>query len=71
MARIEIDTVHFGFGEGFLREEEIDKLDRIAQVLERILAKNPGEVFMIEGHTDAVGSDAVEPACSPASARRR
>ncbi len=58
VARIEIDTVHFGFGEGFLREEEIDKLDRIAEVLERILAKNPGEVFMLEGHTDAVGSDA-------------
>jgi outer membrane protein OmpA-like peptidoglycan-associated protein len=58
VARIEIDTVHFGFGEGFLREEEIDKLDRIAQVLERILAKNPEEVFLLEGHTDAVGSDA-------------
>ena len=58
VARIEIDTVHFGFGEGFLREEEIDKLDRIAQVLERILANNPDEVFLLEGHTDAVGSDA-------------
>lgn len=58
VARIEIDTVNFGFGEGFLREEEIDKLDRIAEVLERILAQNPGEVFMLEGHTDAVGSDA-------------
>ena len=58
VARIEIDTVHFGFGEGFLREEEIDKLDRIAQVLESILAKNPDEVFLLEGHTDAVGSDA-------------
>lgn len=58
VARIEIDTVHFGFGEGFLREEEIDKLDRIAQVLEKILAKNPEEVFLLEGHTDAVGSDA-------------
>ena len=56
MARIEIDTVNFGFGEGFLREEEIDNLDRIARVMERILAANPGEVFMIEGHTDAVGS---------------
>jgi outer membrane protein OmpA-like peptidoglycan-associated protein len=56
VARIEIDTVHFGFGEGFLREEEIDKLDRIARVLERILAKNPDEVFLLEGHTDAVGS---------------
>jgi outer membrane protein OmpA-like peptidoglycan-associated protein len=57
VARIEIDTVHFGFGEGFLREEEIDNLDRIAEVMEQILAVNPGEVFMIEGHTDAVGSD--------------
>ena len=56
VARIEIDTVNFGFGEGFLREEEIDKLDRIARVLERILAKNPEEVFLLEGHTDAVGS---------------
>jgi outer membrane protein OmpA-like peptidoglycan-associated protein len=58
VTRIEIDTVNFGFGEGFLREEEIEKLDRIAQVLERILAKNPDEVFLLEGHTDAVGSDA-------------
>ena len=58
VARIEIDTVHFGFGEGFLREEEIDKLDRIASVLEKILARHPDEVFLIEGHTDAVGSDA-------------
>ncbi len=57
VARIEIDTVHFGFGEGFLREEEIDKLDRIATVLEKILARHPDEIFLIEGHTDAVGSD--------------
>ncbi len=57
VARIELDTVHFGFGESFLREEEVDKLDRIAEVMERILAKSPGEIFMIEGHTDAVGSD--------------
>ncbi len=58
VARIEIDTVNFGFGEAFLREEEIDKLDRIAGILERILATNPDEVFLLEGHTDAVGSDA-------------
>ncbi len=64
VARIEIDTVHFGFGEGYLREEEIDKLDRIASVLERILARHPDEVFLIEGHTDAVGSDAANLALS-------
>jgi len=69
VARIEIDTVHFGFGEGFLREEEIDKLDRIALVLEKILAKNPDEVFLLEGHTDAVGSDASNLALSRERAR--
>lgn len=58
VTRIEIDTVHFGFGESFLREEEVENLDRIAEIMEKILAAHPGEVFMIEGHTDAVGSDA-------------
>jgi outer membrane protein OmpA-like peptidoglycan-associated protein len=58
MPAIEIDNVHFGFNESFVREEEVDKLDRIAEVIEKILAAHPGEVFMIAGHTDAVGSDA-------------
>ncbi len=53
---IEIDTIRFGFGEGFLRTEEVSRLDRIGGVIERIIASNPTEVFLIEGHTDAVGS---------------
>jgi outer membrane protein OmpA-like peptidoglycan-associated protein len=58
MPRIEIDTIRFGFNEAFVREEEVGNLDRIAAIIERILRKNPREVFLIEGHTDAVGSDA-------------
>ncbi|MGQ0484106.1 MAG: OmpA family protein [Hyphomicrobiales bacterium] len=58
ISRIEIDTIHFGFNEAFVREEEIESLDRIAEIMERILAAHPREVFVIEGHTDAVGSDA-------------
>jgi outer membrane protein OmpA-like peptidoglycan-associated protein len=58
IARIEIDTIHFGFDEAFVREEEIENLDRIAGIMERILAAHPREVFVIEGHTDAVGSHA-------------
>ena len=54
---VEIDTISFGFGESFIREEEVINLDRIALVMERILDKHPEEVFLIEGHTDAVGSD--------------
>ena len=57
MPGVEIDTIKFGFNEAFVREEEIDNLDRIAEAIEKILAARPGEVFLIEGHTDAVGSD--------------
>ncbi|MGE4248494.1 MAG: OmpA family protein [Parvibaculaceae bacterium] len=58
MPAIEVDNIHFGFNESFVREEEVENLDRIAEVIEKILAAHPGEVFMIEGHTDAVGGDA-------------
>ena len=58
LTRIEVDTIRFGFNEAFVREEEVDSLDKIASVIERVLKKYPREVFLIEGHTDAVGSDA-------------
>lgn len=58
MPRIEIDTIRFGFNEAFVREEEVENLDRIAAIMERVLRKNPREIFLVEGHTDAVGSDA-------------
>ncbi len=57
LPRLEIDNVRFGFNEAFVREEEVRGLDRIAAIMERILKRYPREIFMIEGHTDAVGSD--------------
>jgi outer membrane protein OmpA-like peptidoglycan-associated protein len=64
MPGIEIDTLNFDFGSAEVRPEEIDKLDNIAEVIERIVAARPDEVFLIEGHTDAVGSDAANDALS-------
>ena len=58
MPAIEVDTIRFGFNESFVREEEIPQLERIGEIIERIVAANPNEVFLIEGHTDAVGSAA-------------
>ena len=55
--RIEIDTIHFGFNESFVREEEVGNLDRVAEIMEKIIAAHPREIFLIEGHTDASGSD--------------
>ncbi len=56
MPAIDLDSIHFGFNEYWVREEEIGKLERIGEAIERIIAAHPGEVFLIEGHTDAVGS---------------
>jgi outer membrane protein OmpA-like peptidoglycan-associated protein len=68
LTRIEVDTIRFGFNEAFVREEEVDSLDQIAAVIERVLKKYPREVFLIEGHTDAVGSDAYNAKLSKARA---
>ena len=54
---VELDTIHFGFNEAFVREEEITNIDRIGRIIEKIVTAHPNEVFMIEGHTDAVGTD--------------
>jgi outer membrane protein OmpA-like peptidoglycan-associated protein len=32
-------------------------LRRVAEAIKSLLNKNPAETFLIEGHTDAVGSD--------------
>ena len=55
---VELDTITFGFNEAFVREEEVADLDRVGSIMERIVAAHPTEVFVVEGHTDAVGSDA-------------
>ncbi len=57
LRKLNLNTVNFEFGSWEIREGEIDKLSVVARVINRILRKNPDEVFMIAGHTDAVGSD--------------
>jgi outer membrane protein OmpA-like peptidoglycan-associated protein len=54
---VEIDTIRFGFNEAFVREEEVQNLDRLGAIIERVVTAHPQELFVIEGHTDAVGSD--------------
>lgn len=55
--RIDLDTVTFEFGSASIPESEISRLEGVATAMERILKDNPAETFLIEGHTDAVGSD--------------
>ncbi|WP_245444582.1 OmpA family protein [Microvirga sp. KLBC 81] len=55
--RVDVDTVTFDFGSWELSEEQARALTGVGQALRRAIERNPSEVFLIEGHTDAVGSD--------------
>lgn len=55
--RVDLDTITFEFGSASIPESEIARLEGVATAIERLLEENPGETFLIEGHTDAVGSD--------------
>lgn len=55
--RVDLDTITFEFGSADVPEGEIRRLEGVAKAMEKLLAKNPAETFLVEGHTDAVGSD--------------
>ncbi len=55
--RVDVDTVTFDFGQAYVPEAQIDELDGIARAMKAAIDRNEQEVFLIEGHTDAVGSD--------------
>ncbi|HXD45951.1 MAG TPA: OmpA family protein [Pseudolabrys sp.] len=56
MPRVDLD-INFDTGSWQLTPEQIDKLSVVAEGLNRAVRRNPREVFLIEGHTDAVGND--------------
>jgi outer membrane protein OmpA-like peptidoglycan-associated protein len=57
MPRIDIDTVNFETASWEISPDQIDRLAGVAQGIKRAVERNPAEVFLIEGHTDAVGGD--------------
>ncbi|HEX2840501.1 OmpA family protein [Hyphomicrobium sp.] len=57
MRRVDLDSINFDFGSWDVGPDQYRKLERIARAMQRILDRSPGEIFLIEGHTDAVGSE--------------
>jgi outer membrane protein OmpA-like peptidoglycan-associated protein len=57
MPRVDLDTVTFDSGSWQLTPDQIDRLAVVADGLKRAIERHPREVFLIEGHTDAVGAD--------------
>lgn len=57
MPSIDLDTINFETGSWDIPADQAAKLQVIADGLNRAISRNPREVFLIEGHTDAVGND--------------
>jgi outer membrane protein OmpA-like peptidoglycan-associated protein len=57
MPRIDVDTVTFETGSWEVTPDQVEHLAVVANGINRAIAVNPSEVFLVEGHTDAVGSD--------------
>lgn len=57
MPSIDLNTINFESGSWEIPQDQASKLQAIADGLNRAISSNPSEVFLVEGHTDAVGSD--------------
>ncbi|MGB7256802.1 MAG: OmpA family protein [Pseudolabrys sp.] len=57
MPRIDLDTVTFDTGSWELAPDQARLLEPIAAAMKQAIDHNPNEIYLIEGHTDAVGSE--------------
>jgi len=57
MRSVDLDTINFDTGSWTVSPDQASRLAKIADALQRAIQRNPNEVFLVEGHTDAVGSD--------------
>ncbi len=61
---IDLDSITFASGSAAIPPEQTRSLVRLGILIEEFVAENPGEVFLIEGHTDATGSESYNLALS-------
>jgi hypothetical protein len=55
---IEIQSINFATGSAEIPYSQYRKVEQIGNALSRIVERNPRARFLVEGHTDAVGSAA-------------
>lgn len=64
VAPVNIDAITFDTGSAAISPDQARQLSTLGKVIQDAIAENPREVFLIEGHTDSVGSDAANLALS-------
>ncbi|MGB8819269.1 MAG: OmpA family protein [Rhizobiaceae bacterium] len=53
---IDIQAINFEFGSATIPRRERWKVQEIAEAFNQLIDRNPDELLLIEGHTDAVGT---------------
>ena len=71
MPSIDVNSINFDLGSWEIPPDQAAKLQAIADGLNRAIQRNPREVFLIEGHTDATGNDTDNLSLSDRRARSR
>jgi outer membrane protein OmpA-like peptidoglycan-associated protein len=61
---IDLAPVTFETGSAAIRPAQAERLRQLGDLMSEIIARDPREMFLIEGHTDAVGSPAYNLALS-------
>jgi len=56
MPRIDLDTITFATGSAAIGNDQAQTLQELADAILAVLHRDPSQMFLIEGHTDAVGS---------------
>ncbi|WP_375552697.1 OmpA family protein [Rhodophyticola porphyridii] len=56
---IDLDNITFETGSAAISPSQAEELTMIGRLLSDMIDENPGEIFLIEGHTDAVGEAAM------------
>ncbi|MCK7612622.1 OmpA family protein [Roseibium sediminicola] len=57
MRRVDLDTITFDTGSAVVRRSQVPLLEDIARASVALIEQDPTTVLLVEGHTDAVGSD--------------
>lgn len=58
VAPLDIQSITFDTGSAAITPDQASQLSTLGRVITESVRQNPGEMFMIEGYTDAIGSDA-------------
>ena len=63
-ATIDVDAITFDSGSSAVKADQAEDLADLGALMQDMIDENPAEMFLIEGHTDAVGKAAMNLALS-------